>query len=269
MLFFLILWTGSRYLVNSGADITISQHFHTTEAGWVYKYGQPWAFLYAVGPIPGILLALSALIAFFVGFFKPNFRLYQKHMLLILLTSIIGAGVLVSGVLKPYCGRPRPREIQQFGGQQAYCSPCERRIPGEGMSFPCGHCTMGYLFVSLFFLRKKQPRIAYIGGSFGLFSGTLMGVGRIVQGGHFASDVLWSLGIVVIVATNIYYLVLPIFESIQEALKHASRKRRLIWGLSLAASTILILALLINLLPYFNMPTRAIPVRVEIPAITP
>jgi membrane-associated PAP2 superfamily phosphatase len=40
----------------------------------------------------------------------------------------------------------------------------------------------------------------------GILYGILMGVARISQGGHFASDILWAWGVVHLTAVALYYL---------------------------------------------------------------
>ena len=89
-------------------DITVARLFYSETEGWIHRDAQPWRFLYAYGTVPGLLLTLAALILFFLGYFQPRWREYQKHMMVIVLTCILGAGILVNAILKPYCGRPRP-----------------------------------------------------------------------------------------------------------------------------------------------------------------
>jgi len=191
-------------------DLKISGQFFRPDVGWYLKDAQPWRFLYDYGTIPGLLLSIGSLIVFFAGFFKERYRKWQRYMLLILLTSILGGGIIVNSVLKPYWGRPRPGQIKEFGGLWDYRHPYQPGTPGKGQAFPCGHCTMGFLFTSLFFLRRESRTIAYLGGTFGLLYGSALGAARIVQGGHYPSDVIWSLGIIFSVATILYYFVLRI-----------------------------------------------------------
>ncbi|MGD9209356.1 MAG: phosphatase PAP2 family protein [Desulfobacteraceae bacterium] len=203
-----LTWVASALNV----DLTAGAFFFSEEGGWIYKDSQPFRALYLYGTIPGLILTLTALIFFFIGYINTRWQCYQKQMLVIVLTSILGAGVLVNGILKPYCGRPRPREIVTFNGQWEFCSPCFNNTPGKGLSFPCGHCTMAFLFVTLIYLRRQHPIVAYGGATFGLAYGVLMGVTRAAQGAHFVTDSLWSLGILSIVSLLLYYIIIPIVE---------------------------------------------------------
>jgi hypothetical protein len=69
---------------------------------------------------------------------------------------------------------------------------------------------MGFIFITLFAFRRKSRALAYAGGLFGLGYGSLISMGRIVQGAHFALDAIWSLGVILIVSTTLYYFILKI-----------------------------------------------------------
>jgi len=120
---------------------------------------------------------------------------------------LLGPGLLVNTVLKDGWGRPRPREVAQFGGHRAFHNPWERGVPGEGKSFPSGHgASAFYLAMPFFVLRRRYPRAALRVFVFGMLYGAVMGVARIAQGGHFVSDILWAWGVVHLTAVTLYYL---------------------------------------------------------------
>ena len=236
----LLMATGTWVIADRDLDLKITGQFFRPDTGWYLKDAQPWRFLYDYGTIPGLLLTVGSLILFFAGYFRKRFRNWQKYMLLVLLTSILGGGIIVNSILKPYWGRPRPGQIKEFGGMWDYRHPYQPGTPGKGQSFPCGHCTMGFLFTSLVFFRRKSRPIAYAGGAFGLVYGSALGVARIVQGGHYPSDVLWSLGVILSVATVLYFFVLriPDHESQKEVRLTGTRKH-----LAIACLAVLIVAL--------------------------
>jgi hypothetical protein len=118
--------------------------------------------------------------------------------------------LLVNSFLKPYWGRPRPNQIQAFDGQYAYRDALSPGIPGKGSSFTCGHCTMGFLFVALIYFKRRSAAVAWVGGLGGLAYGSLISAARVVQGAHFVTDCLWSLGVLWLVATILYYFILKI-----------------------------------------------------------
>ncbi|OYW24720.1 MAG: hypothetical protein B7Z55_01380, partial [Planctomycetales bacterium 12-60-4] len=64
-------------------------------------------------------------------------------------------------------------------------------------SFPSGHAAVAfYLMAPAFIVHGRRPRLAKGLLLFGLLFGACMSATRVVQGGHFASDVIWSAGIV-------------------------------------------------------------------------
>lgn len=249
----LAVFSGLTWLaVEFNFDFRVGHLFFRENGGWVYRDDQPWKLLYQYGTVPGLVLTLACLAVFFLGFVKPRLRSYQRYMLLVVLTAVLGAGLLVNGILKPYCGRPRPREVKQFGGQWEYCLPCQPDRPIQGNSFPCGHCTMGFLFVSLVFLWPKNRAVALGGTAFGLFYGTLMSLTRAVQGAHFATDDLWSLGAILLVALLLNDIVLPLIERSLILSRDLSRRQLWLSGLCMALIAAAITLVFLTRRPYAN-----------------
>jgi lipid A 4'-phosphatase len=179
----------------SNADITLAQCFYA--GGWPLATAQPWAALYNWGCYPGLILGCGGLAVWLAGFALAKLRPWRGAGLFYALLLLIGPGLLVNALCKPYWERPRPRTITPFGGQQRFV-PLLVRGPGEdNASFPSGHAAMGfYLMAPAFVLYRRRRRLAAAFLLLGLTSGVVMGVARIVAGGHFASDVLWSAGVV-------------------------------------------------------------------------
>ncbi len=182
-------------------DRRIAALFYRDGQGW-YLGDQPlWAWMHDYGTIPGIVLTLAALIAWLAGFYFRRLKPWRRPCLIVVLTTLLGAGLLVNAVLKQYWGRPRPGQTTEFGGKWAYRPIYPPGPPGKGASFPCGHCTMGFVFLSLAAFYRHSKGLAYGGSAVGVGLGGLLSAGRVVQGAHFVSDAVWSLGIVGMVAT--------------------------------------------------------------------
>jgi len=225
-------------------DRFISARFYKPGTGWYLKEAEPWMWLYRYGTIPGIVLSIASLAGFVITRLRNPDSRWHRYFLLVLLTSIIGAGLLVNGFLKPYWGRPRPNQLQELGGQYQYRNVLNPGIPGRGKSFPSGHATMGFLFVSLVYFHRKSVAIAWIGGIGGLAYGTLMSAARVVQGAHFTTDCIWSLGILWMVASVSYYFVLRIPAPAPETPRHLTRKQKIgvgVFGTLVSAAIILVL----------------------------
>jgi membrane-associated PAP2 superfamily phosphatase len=194
-------------------DRRLASIFYRPDMGWYLRHSQPWAFLYKYGPLPGLAMSFMALVGFGLGYRYRRVCLcaHRKQMLVVGLTCLLGAGLIVNGLLKPGWGRPRPRQVVEFGGALEFKHPFQPGTPGQGESFPSGHASMGFLFVTLACFRSLHRSQVVLGVAIGILYGSLIGFGRMVQGGHFFTDILWSFGIVSAVALALNDLILPKF----------------------------------------------------------
>jgi lipid A 4'-phosphatase len=190
-------------------DRRLAAQFFRPERGWYLAKAEPWLWLYKYGTIPGLILTLGALIGWLTGFYNPSLKSWRKPCLLVVLTTVIGAGLLVNSVFKQYWGRPRPSQTIEFGGKWAYRPIFTPGTPGKGASFPCGHCTMGFVFLAMIGFRPKSRALAVSGITVGIILGALLSAARIVQGAHFLSDTIWSLGIISMTVTVFYAYLAP------------------------------------------------------------
>lgn len=193
----LIFLLAATFLIGlTGADLFLSGLFYNPETGWQLARNNPWDFTYHYGMIPAFALGFGGLGIFLSGFFYKKLLPYRKSALFLVIFLVVGPGLVVNTIFKDHWGRPRPADIVNFGGDARY-QPCWKLgAAGKGKSFPSGHASIGFfVFAPYFFLRRKNPRIAIAFLALGIAYGSLMGLGRIVQGGHFISDVVWSGGI--------------------------------------------------------------------------
>ncbi|MEW6516190.1 MAG: phosphatase PAP2 family protein [candidate division FCPU426 bacterium] len=190
----------------SNADLTLAGLFY--HDGWSLGDRQPWAALYTYGTWPGLALSAVALVVFFGSWIWPRWQPKRRAAALVVLTLLIAPGLLINALGKDFWGRPRPRDVQAFQGNQAFHRFVHPAGPGQGESFPCGHASVGFLFASLYFVsRRRTLRWGALG--LGLGYGSLMGLARMAQGAHFASDVLWSGGVTYLTAAVLHHVVLP------------------------------------------------------------
>jgi membrane-associated PAP2 superfamily phosphatase len=150
-------------------------------------------FKYAV--YPAQLIALLAFVVFALSFFLNAFKNWQRPALALVATMAIGAGLITHTIFKDHWGRPRPKQIVEFGGHQAfrpYYQPNFFHQPEPSKSFPCGHCTMGFYFfsVALLFRRLGHLYLFYFFFLFAIGFGTAFGISRMMMGAHYFSDVL-------------------------------------------------------------------------------
>jgi len=180
---------------SSQIDLSLSHQFYQNGQ----FQSQPYLhWIYHEGIIPGWILTGSAALGLILSYvYHRRFKQWRKSCILIVLTLMIGSGLMVHLVFKDHWGRPRPRQTIEFGGTQTFRAFYEPNIfhqPEPSKSFTCGHCTMGFVFFSLMLIgmhyRKKS--LTVLGLGLALLLGGLLGYARLAQGGHFFSDVVIS-----------------------------------------------------------------------------
>ena len=141
------------------------------------------------------LLPLAVLIAILIC--RRNlFGLDRLGATFLIVALLLGPGVAVNSALKDHWGRARPSQVTEFGGAKQFTPALEPTDQcGRNCSFPAGHPSIGFYFLSFALLIPAAwPRRMVFGG--GLLAGALLGLMRMAQGAHFLSDVVFS-GLVV------------------------------------------------------------------------
>ena len=266
-----LVWTGGQLAVLIlisilfavlDLDRSISAQFFDPELKWSMGGDWLWSRLYRYGTIPGAILAVACLAAWLTTFFNDRLAAWRPYFLLVVLTTAIAAGLLVNSVFKPYWGRPRPNQITDFGGYYTYRNVFPPGTPGKGASFPCGHCTMGFTFISLYFFKRRSKALAYAGTLTGTILGTLLAAARVINGAHFTTDAIWSLGIVSMTAVLLYYCILKIPAKQSEHPPPQLTKSRKIWlCLAVGMATLLVVGAFMTRRPFFK--TNEYPLRLN------
>lgn len=152
-----------------------------------------FSLVYHWGNIPALIVAVGSLIGFVLSFSRARFQSFRRIFIYLVLVLVIDPGLLVNTLLKDQWGRPRPRDLVEFGGDYRYERPLQMDTESPGKSFPCGHATMGFYFLALaMVLRRDKRRLSAYVLAFALLYGSLIGLARMAQGGHFLSDVIWA-----------------------------------------------------------------------------
>jgi membrane-associated PAP2 superfamily phosphatase len=188
------------------ADLKLSALFCIGNQ-WPVGDLQPWRLLYQLGRGPAIVLGSAGLAAALIGCIYRQRRGWIRPGLFLAILLALGPGLIVNSIFKEYWGRPRPRDVVQFGGTKEFLHPWQPGIAHKGRSFPSGHSSGAFYLTAPFFIyRRKNPRTARLWLVGGLSFGLIMSVARITQGGHFLSDTLWAWGMVHLTAVALYYL---------------------------------------------------------------
>lgn len=191
-------------------DQVTTQYFYTNDHFVSNSFVH---FMFKYGFYPAWAVIAIAIFLLIISIPFPKYKHFRKPATYLILCLAIGAGLIVHFLLKDHWGRPRPKQVIEYGGHQpfrAYYQPNFFHQPEPSKSFPCGHCSMGFYFFSLallgYYLKRKYLYYYGMGLAWGL--GIILGYIRIAQGGHFLSDVLMSALIMWLVALGLYQLVL-------------------------------------------------------------
>jgi len=164
---------------------------------WPLRDVHPWKMLYDWGVYPAWILGVGGLVVWIVSFFWIRIERWRDPGLFFALVLIVGPGILVNWICKPYWNRPRPHAITTFEGSRMFLPVLQWGHGEEDSSFPSGHAAMGfYLMTPALVCYRRRPWMAAAFLAFGLVCGCVIGLARIVAGGHFPSDVFWAGGLV-------------------------------------------------------------------------
>jgi membrane-associated phospholipid phosphatase len=152
--------------------------------------------------IIGGSMAIS-LILFTTLSFKKDWGDYRRISAVITVLTIINPLLFIQ-LVKIFWGRIRFRDLSSFIEYTPWFIP--QGITGNS-SFPSGHTAMGWMLLPLLIpLRKIQWKslIRVIGTLIIIGWGMFVGLSRVVIGAHYASDVLFSTGIAMVVTLLLY-----------------------------------------------------------------
>ena len=188
-------------------DISFSQLFFSEESGFIYQENFVVYQLYALLPLLTKLFILVCLLylVYLIVKYRSYKRILRSGVFFLVIAAAISPGLVVNEVFKENFGRARPRHIEEFNGKREFTGAftmsdqCKRNC-----SFSSGHAAMGYFLTAIAYTTNLLyfNRIYLIGIVFG----NLVGLSRIVMGGHFLSDVLASAFVVLFLDHVIFIL---------------------------------------------------------------
>lgn len=194
---FMLVCAGLLLLVfeNTGLDLMLARPFYDPAAPG-FPLQHHWLFSDVMHH--GLKTASYVLGAFSVMFCiyawrKPVAWLPRRQALLAGL-GVILIPLLTNG-LKHLTNRHCPWDVLDFGGFAPYVSLFGTTSPDivRGVCFPAGHASAGFVWIVwALVLRATRPVWARRALLLALLAGATMGFGRMAQGAHFLSHVLWS-----------------------------------------------------------------------------
>ncbi|RWX50829.1 Membrane-associated enzyme, PAP2 (acid phosphatase) superfamily [Candidatus Electrothrix marina] len=191
MFFFpFLLLVVSVFFEYSGLDIWWVSHFYDAQHQ-VWPYRGHWLFytiIHSGGQLFDWSVAAIWLLLFLFVNLKKQFRPYRKILLFFFVAT--AAGPILVGIGKQFTHIYSPWDLHLFNGVQPYIRMLDP-VPvdaARGHSFPAGHASGGYCFLSLYFvlLRYRSGYRGY-GLLFGVIVGFIFGAGQQIRGAHFPS----------------------------------------------------------------------------------
>ncbi|MDC0226806.1 phosphatase PAP2 family protein [Alphaproteobacteria bacterium] len=192
--FYLILITFfvlSIYLgVGSSLDIYISNLFYLGNSQFLIQ--DYYLISIVVRKVFLFIILFYILILPFISCYLPikkvylNFVFNIKEIIFVFVTTLFNLLIVVNMLLKNLWGRARPNDIYQLGGQDIftpwfkYSEACYNNC-----SFVSGDASVGFSLIIIYFITKNKFFLW-----FSLFAGFLIGAIRILEGGHFFSDIV-------------------------------------------------------------------------------
>jgi lipid A 4'-phosphatase len=180
-----------------GIDLWVSGQFRDVGDTFIGDRYLWVRFLYRAVPIIGWSYALLSIAALVIGHRRPDrvpFR-WRRRAASLLLVSVLGSLLLINAFLKEHWGRARPREVAELIGP----GPTHRHftpalVPTDqcvhNCSFSSGHAASGFVIMAVGLMGPVAVRRRWwwIGVTLGVFAS----LARVMQGGHFLSDTLFS-----------------------------------------------------------------------------
>lgn len=141
----------------------------------------------------GFVLLIPIVLALLVKIAWPRKTMLvsPRAAVFLIVTMLLGPGLLVNVALKDHWGRPRPIDVTQFGGEQHFVPWWDPRgdCPNN-CSFVSGDVsTVAWTFAPAALVPAPWQPLAFA-GAFALTA--FMAAIRIMAGGHFPSDAIFA-----------------------------------------------------------------------------
>jgi lipid A 4'-phosphatase len=197
-------------------DIAFSKFFYNYQDRFIYKNNFIVQFFFR--SIPIMAKTLFAVFSLYLAYLiiirrKAINRRILTCSFYIMLSIAVGPGLLVNYIFKENFGRARPAQVKDFGGDKNFTRAFEySKECAHNCSFSSGHAAMAYSFTNFayiapIFLFSRIYSIA-------LLFGSLVGLSRVLMGGHFLSDILASC-CTILTINHLLYLCLQKLKLIQ------------------------------------------------------
>lgn len=201
----LLLLAASGLVLWLNLDLALARSLWSEQGGWWHEDEKWIRWVYRWSNLPALVAGGAGLLLALASLRVAGLRRYRLLGWLLALTLLLGPGLVVNAIFKSHYGRPRPRQVQQFGGHHAFRPLGSPTFDSTTRSFPCGHASMGFYWLGLvvwFWRRRRGLAWAFL--VLAAVHGGTTGFVRMAQGGHWFSDVLWSAGFVYFTSLGVH-----------------------------------------------------------------
>ena len=203
-----ILLASVVFLAFPPLDLWMSGLFYDSARGGFYLANQPALILLRRSSgFFMIAICVAVIVSIVLKLARPDRAslIPPRASILMVSTLALGPGLVVNLILKDHWGRPRPAQIDLFGGTVPYvdvwritdyCATNCSFVSGEGSS------AIWLVVVALVAPKRWQIPLAIVIGAYSV----ALSLNRIAFGGHFLSDVLLSWGVTALIIAFVHRL---------------------------------------------------------------
>ncbi|MEM7617180.1 MAG: phosphatase PAP2 family protein [Pseudomonadota bacterium] len=192
------------FLILPNIDLSLSKYIYDLQGGFLPKdSGIMGIIYYSTYVIVGLTAIIGGILYLYQFFSGRSFKILNKQFIIFfILVLFMSPGLMVNGIFKANSGRPRPVDVTDFGGKLPYIVPFHitNHCP-HNCSFVSGHASTGFTLMAIGFVLQDKRMQFYI---IGILAGLISGIFRIMQGGHFLSDIIFA-GIVTYITSYLVY----------------------------------------------------------------
>lgn len=172
-------------------DLWAASQFYAPERGFFSPDNWWLAIPYRGMPILAQVTGLILLAGWLGSFVNKRWAAKRSILGFLFAALIIGPHLMVGVGLKENVGRARPANIEQFGGPQQFTpafvlsDQCKRNC-----AFVSAHVAAASFLMAFGWLGIPAQRRRWLWAGAGFAA--ILGLARMVQGGHFLSDVIFA-----------------------------------------------------------------------------
>ncbi len=200
----------------SNLDILIQNYFYNfSNKEWIINRDNKLLKFFFYDGIKILLIALLILIFLGLIFFRKNklIQIYRNGFIIVLFSGILIPCSI--GILKKITKTPCPKNISYYDGNHPYIKVFQKYpelFKKRVNCWPAGHASVGFSFLSLFFLFKKTRNklLSFIAA---LIIGFIMGIYKMLIGDHFISHTIITMIISWLVILIVASITKKIFQN--------------------------------------------------------